>query len=441
MRRAITFLVLVSLFTLSFLPSTASRLNRLRLAHWAKRLPDDSSVLAETKKPNSGRKAEKSKPAPQSPTDEGAIKAVPRDPKFFGLTLTDWQYDLYYGEEKGWNLFKKDLDQDISYMKDLKVYTVWLWSTFPDTEAGAFDTEMFNRTKYIVDKLTQNGIEVVIQISGSNYKPRSSRTTSASTEMRLPENIGLYGRHLKEMATRLKGKVRAWHLMQELNAVYVNNSPSLYAKVLKTSYDTLKAVDPSNLVLLGSVHTAWKPTPEWAAPVSSGNDTHYLRSLVRELERSYSQTRLFDVATVHAWRYPYGPMEKNPASGKTLAQEMDAIKAELDRSRLYRGTKIWVTNIGWPGKGTQNKYEEATVSEPTQADFLYEAFAVISHKDYVERVYWMQLRDAPLPEASKMFENYPKFEAYLGLMRYNPERKTWEKKPAYEVFRDLPRRS
>jgi len=365
--------------------------------------------------------------------------AAKRPKEFFGIasgyTLGYVEFwDAVKSEGKWSSWWENRFQPDIGRMKELDVGWVMWWMRWYEIEPRKGEFQHLAKVRRVVDELANHQIEVVMDFHGApcwaaEQPPDCTEEVNPPTLNRLAD----YQESLRHLVSEFKGKVRNWKILEEENVMFYGNLPVAerarqYARVLKAAYEAVKSVDSSIQVILGGIHVDMFHTPQ-------AKYLKFTKLLVKELE-ALSNRPLCDVLAMHQHRFPYGPYQVNPYTKRTMAQEIDDLLAVFDQSRLYRGKKLWITNLSWPGVGDRDRVNEGIVSEETQARFLVQAHEVMNHAKRahrIERWGWVDLRDPDF------LTEPPEFEWYYGLLRYDRKAGTWVEKPAYRALKNLPR--
>ena len=188
-----------------------------------------------------------------------------------------------------------------------------------------------------------------------------------------PDDIEQFATFAGTVAARYP-QVRYWEIWNEPNTDYFwrpSPDPARYVELLGRSYATIKAANPQAVVLVGGLATG-----SGGGQVSPAS---FLESIYLDGGKNY-----FDAVGFH----PYN-LDASPDS--FLADYANSVHSVM--TRFEDGNKpIWVTEIGWiAGTGANG------LSETAQADYLSRAFDILHNLDYVERVYWYNLKDYSNP--------------------------------------------
>lgn len=128
--------------------------------------------------------------------------------------------------------------------------------------------------------------------------------------------------YVRTVVNRYRGELRYWEVWNEPNIGFWRPEPNAeqYTRLLKATYETIKAVDPELQVVYGG---------------TAGIPFDYLRKTFEQ-----GACDAFDVLAVHPYRYPTAP-----EPGKL---DEDLLKTR-DLLREFGGNQpIWITEMGWP---------------------------------------------------------------------------------------------
>jgi hypothetical protein len=168
-------------------------------------------------------------------------------------------------------------------------------------------------------------------------------------------------------------QVRYWEIWNEPNISYFwrpSPDPARYFELLKVSYAAVKAANPNAVVLLGGLTTGIADGPVSAAS--------FLQSVYQNGGKNY-----FDAVGLH----PY----HSASPDSYLADYVDRVHDVM--ARYDDGNKmVWVTEIGWAaGPGGD------VPTEAEQADYLSRAFTILNGLNFVDSVYWYNLKEYSNP--------------------------------------------
>jgi polysaccharide biosynthesis protein PslG len=275
--------------------------------------------------------------------------------------------------------------------------------SFPDV----YDQWQLANLDNAVDRSRAAGANVILMV----YNAPS--WASGSDASNVPRDPATFARFVGVLARRYMGRVAAYEIWNEENYRRfwsTGPDPEAYARLLRSSYVSIKAVDPSAKIVFGGLSTADYRFVEAAYDAGAKGS--------------------FDVMAVHPYTYcgTSGPSEIRRGSNGRITRDSFLGYREVRASMLARGDDkpIWLTELGWntssepcnPAAGMW----QGGVSEKTQARYLSQAFRLIDGDAYVEVAIVYDIRngvgDADTPEAQ------------YGLLHrdYSP-------KPAYDAFK------
>lgn len=224
----------------------------------------------------------------------------------------------------------------------------------------------------VVNKAAQRGINVLALL---DYNVDGSHT--------MPDLNG-WGNYVRSIVTHFKGRVHYWEIWNEPeNEAYLaGHNPADYARLLTTSYNIIKSIDPADQVVTAGVNGLAAP---WLEQVmAAGGESH------------------FDVIGVH----PYVNFPASPESKSWLDSELAYWTAFAAR---HGNKPLWATEFGW---------KTSEVSESTQANYLARAY-VEGLGAGLKKMFVYAFRDQS--------------DALYGIVRSD-----WlTQKPAYGVYKNL----
>jgi len=142
-----------------------------------------------------------------------------------------------------------------------------------------------------------------------------------------------------------------------------DSKPDYYYKLLKKTYETVKANHPDFIV---------------SGMVTAGIDLNWIEEVFKLGGMNY-----LDNVAVHPYRYGRAVVKDRAPEG--MAAELEQLKQLI---RDYNGGElkpIWISEFGWP-----THQSPIGIDEKTQADFLARAY-VIALSEGVERIVWYNL--------------------------------------------------
>jgi hypothetical protein len=191
-----------------------------------------------------------------------------------------------------------------------------------------------------------------------------------------------------------------WEVWNEENiAMFWPDKPdaSEYLALLKATYQTIKAADPSAKVVLGGLANA---------------DSGYLKSLYEMDGAPY-----FDVVSIHLYSYPAHGIDP-------VVNAVSAIRNLMD-SEGDQAKPLWLTEIGW--SDAPNAWGAPTVSQDEIASFVTAVYTASLPADLI---FWYNFRNI-FPNSTDVEHNFglvnadftpkPSFKAYEARSQPCPE--------------------
>jgi hypothetical protein len=164
-----------------------------------------------------------------------------------------------------------------------------------------------------------------------------------------------------------------WEIWNEPNTANFwrpSPDPVRYLELLKRSYAAIKAANPKADVVLGGLSPG-----NGSGQVNTTRAASFLEAVYQNGGKNY-----FDAVGFH------------PYNGGVLPDLYlaDYVRSVHNVMKQYEdGNKeVWVTEIGWFVGN-----EPDALSETEQADYLSRAFTILHGMDFVQRVYWYNLKD------------------------------------------------
>jgi hypothetical protein len=250
--------------------------------------------------------------------------------------------------------------------------------------------EADNQYSHRIDEFDQRiprynalGVNVLVVVS---YSPG----WAASNKLAPPRDVHKYAEFVADMAKRFDGQngrplVKAWEIWNEPDdSIHWLNGPQpdIYANLLKTSYNAIKAANPATTVVTGGM---------------VGNNYGFLEQLYArgakghfDAVASHTDTACLKAAPDFFYRDPDGRIGRYSF---TAYRETRQVMVNHGDPK-----PIWLTEIGWStttanchinGRGD----EKAGVTRTQQADFLKQAYECLQADPYVEVALWFSLQD------------------------------------------------
>jgi polysaccharide biosynthesis protein PslG len=230
-----------------------------------------------------------------------------------------------------------------------------------------WDKDAWENYDNVIDLAREHGIDVIARVDTSPAWARVGED-GQDWHMAPPTSFEDYGDFLHTLATRYKGKVRAYQIWNEPNLAIEWGQgppdPAAYARLLGIAYRRVKEADPDAIVLSAAM-----------APTLEESD-RALNELVF-LQRMYDAGARgsFDVLAVQAYGLRSGPDDRRLADGDVNFSRT-AVVRELMVRNGDAARPIWATEMGWnvqpadfPGPAPYG-----SVPERLQAKYTVRAF-------------------------------------------------------------------
>lgn len=241
--------------------------------------------------------------------------------------------------------------------------TKWVREHF-DTKSLQGDNKegWYARYDYVIDRYKANNIRVVGMLA---YGPKEGGEFQV-------DDIGAWKRHVHEVVSRYKDKVKVWQIWNEPDSPdYLwHNSPQEYRPILKSGYEAVKDVDPEATVL--------------SAGISYPNE-----GFIESMYQLNSDT--FDNLALHL----YYCRNYNASPNNTDLEDSLNNLYENVIKKYRPDEKIWITEMGCSTEGG--------ISEALQNEYLQKKVPYVVDLPYVDKVFLFTYRDRV---TSSSYENH-----------------------------------
>jgi hypothetical protein len=227
----------------------------------------------------------------------------------------------------------------------------------------------------VVDAIRGYGLDIVARVDKEPEWARKGATKGPVA------SYADYGEFVFQMATRYKGKIRAYEIWNEpnLGREWGGQADAVeYVKILKIAYERIKQADPGAAVVTGGL----SPTTAWGENVP---DEDFLKRMYVSGAKPY-----FDFLGVHAAGFK-APPETDPGEVASGAlKQYCAWEKECARIYVFRhvedlrrimvdngdsAKQMMVLEFGWDSDNrTDSLYKWHYVTEETKADYIVRAF-------------------------------------------------------------------
>ena len=248
----------------------------------------------------------------------------------------------------------------------------WVKQQFPweslEKSSGRFWDDRYNvstweKFDYIVDKATQNGLQVIARLDRPPDWARAPGTTPLSP----PQDFTSYGRFVGEVAKHYRGRIHYYQIWNEPNLTEEWGGrpvdPKTYVELLKVAYRAIKEADPSAYVLSAPL-----------AQTVERNQAHL--SDVVFLEEMYRAggKPFFDILFANAYGFNLPP--EDPPNANTLNFSRVLLLREVMERNGDADKPVWFNEFGWNASPPDMMAERllwGRVSEQQQADYTVRA--------------------------------------------------------------------
>ncbi|NOZ72807.1 MAG: hypothetical protein GXP38_13005 [Chloroflexi bacterium] len=313
-----------------------------------------------------------------------------------------------------------------------------------------------------IDGLCANGVAVLGLIDGQTLLRQDWKSSGEIT----PDYLDEFTDVAALLADYYDDRIRYWEVWNEPDFSESFLQPGEYAELLSNTYQTIKGVDTTDMVLFGGLGSA------------DPNARDYLVSVY-----SSQSTVPFDVFALHPYvstlyRYPDGRLMVNPQDYMHY-ESPTIIKKFKDELSLNGDAfkRIWATEQGWnsaidsPRSAGCSAISEALVDRASQAHYLTSGFDILFtetgwsvYSPSITKIFWYQYRDtgacvdcqtalaASSLSSSQSFSWSPSWNAAPASAQCPPEHPDlvdwwyglyqgdFVPKPAENAFREYPQR-
>jgi GH35 family endo-1,4-beta-xylanase len=243
------------------------------------------------------------------------------------------------------------------------------WKEIERDAKGDFLDRKWNRSAWdsydeIVELARMHDVQIIARVDTSPAWARPG----VDSDRTPPERYEDFGDFLFALASRYRGRIRAYQVWNEPNLAieWGRNAPdpAAYARLLRVAYTRIKQADPDAIVLTA----AMAPTIEESDRAL--NELLYLQQLY-----DTGAAGSFDVLAVQAYGLRSGPDDRRLSDGDvnlsrtTLVRELMVRNGDADRP-------IWATEMGWNAQPAsfQGPVPYGAVSDELQARYTIRAF-------------------------------------------------------------------
>lgn len=221
-----------------------------------------------------------------------------------------------------------------------------------------------------------------------------------------PQNPSAFGQFAAAAAARYASYgATDWEIWNEANISFRFDpapNPALYAQMLKASYTDIKAVEPSDTVIVGGTAPSETDT-------TNLKPADFLADLYQNGAKGY-----FDAVAAHPYDYPNSPAAGLPDAWGQMTDMHNVMAQNGDGNKL-----IWVTEFGSPTNGPNVLNDHVT--EAQQAQILTDALRLWKTYTWAGPFYYYDYQDSGTSTSQS--------ENFFGLIRADGTHK-----PSYDVW-------
>jgi len=300
-----------------------------------------------------------------------------------------------------------------------------------DIEGADKDIYDWSRTDAIVEMANSESIDLLVRIdhqpawAGGNFPVNGP-----------PDNYGHLADFLTALATRYRGRIRAYEVWNEPNLAREWGGqvpdPGAYVQMLGIAHQAIKAADPNAMVISAGL----SPTGSWTDEARP--DDWYLRSMYEAM--GHNSDGYFDALGAHGAGFKSPPetdpavVEANPDLGGHRAfafrrvEDLRAIMVEYGDS----AKQVALLEFGWTSDPRPDSpYNWHAVSEDTKADYLVRAYQY-AKENWSPWIGVMSLIYVCDPDWTSNDEQYWWAITYPGYPELQP-------RPAYLALMNMPK--
>jgi hypothetical protein len=321
-------------------------------------------------------------------------------------------------------------DTDAAYMRAGGIGSVrWPvnWATVQPTKKGGYDWSSFDPAVAVA---ARHGLTVLPFLYGTPRWVASKQTTlpvlsgrarkawqafvTAAVERYGPEGT-FWNDHAPSQAevnyvpaVPRPQPIRLWQVWNEANFFYFAYpvSPSRYAQLLRLTYTTIKAADPTAKVMLSGL---------FGNPDEGGKKAMDATKFLAKLYAVRGIKNYFDAVALHPYAFHIDDLEE-------LTEEVREIIVENNDA----ATGLYLTEMGWGSQNDPNvvAFEQGIQGQARELRKAYRFLIAERHALNLKGTYWYSWKDNPEYTACSFCDS-------VGLFRAGPK---FRPKPAWRAF-------
>jgi hypothetical protein len=301
------------------------------------------------------------------------------------------------------------------------------WREIEGTEKGVFD---WTHTDWIVYTCNHDGVDIMARIDRQPHWARADDVENGP-----PDNLRDLADFLYTLASRYKGRIRAYEIWNEPNLAREWGGqppdPGEYVRLLQVAYNAIKRADPNAMVISAGL----SPTGTWSNEAMP--DDIYLENMYQAM--GGNSDGYFDVLGVHAPGYK-APPEVSPAEAASNpdygGQRFFCFRRVEDlREIMVRygdaDKQVAILEFGWTSDPIHPSYSWHRVSEEQKAEYLVRAYQW-AEEHWSPWIGLMNLIYFCNHDWTEQDEQYWWAITYPGWPELKP-------RPAYTALKDMPK--
>lgn len=261
------------------------------------------------------------------------------------------------------------------------VSTGFPWREIEGAGKGIFD---WSHTDRIVDQVEKYGLNLVVRL---DHQP----SWAAEGDNSPPEHYGDFGDFAYALASRYRGRIRAYEIWSEPNLAHQwgrrTPNPEEYTALLRVAYVYIKDADPEAIVISAGM----APTSRWDTVTVP--DDEFIRRMYVTGARPY-----FDVLGAYSPGYRASPETDPGVVARDPALNNNDPSPDESRRRMYcfrrvedlrqimvengdADKQIALLGFGWTSDPIHQDYAWCAVTEKQKGEYLVRAYQYA-------RAYW-----------------------------------------------------
>lgn len=239
-----------------------------------------------------------------------------------------------------------------------------------DVYIGRYGESTWEKYDRIVDLANERGIEIIARLEKPPRWAREGQPNVDQFPDGPPNEIDDWVNYIEQVVTRYDGRITYFQLWNEPNLEgewggHPVNAAD-YVELLRAGYETIKEINPDNVVLLAGL----APTDQ-RGPVNL-NEFLFLQEVYDAGGADY-----FDIATVMVYGYGYSPNDRRVEFERNNFSRPIQTREVMERNDDSH-KPIWAVEYGWVSLPEDWEGEPSPwgrpVTEQQQADYLVEGY-------------------------------------------------------------------